>query len=162
MMPTKPKIGERRGTRPLGELVAGVLAPVADRRGYALANLRAAWAEVVGQRYADCTEPERIDWPRGGEKGTGGVLRVRADGPRAVLLQHELGQLVERVNGFIGYSAVRGIRLVQGPVARRARKPGEPATVDEARLAGAVATVADEPLKAALSRLGRGVFAKRP
>src|SRR5262245_34073407 len=90
---------QRRGVRTLSELVAGVVAPLADRRDYAFANLAAAWAEVAGPRYADCSAPERIDWPRG--KDAAGVLRLRVDGPKAVLLQHELGQLVERVNAFL-------------------------------------------------------------
>jgi hypothetical protein len=157
----KPPDKERRaGTRPLSELVSGVLAPLADRRGYLLANLRAAWAEVVGPRYADCTEPERIDWPRGDREATG-VLRIRADGPRAVLLQHELPQLVERVNDLFGYAAVGGVRLVQAPVTRRPRREAEKPAVDEDRLGEAVAAVADGPLKTALARLGRGIFARR-
>jgi hypothetical protein len=151
---------ERRITRSLSEAVAGVVAPVSNRRGYAIANLRAAWTEIVGGRYADCTEPERIDWPRGDQRAPG-VLRVRADGPRAVLLQHELGQLVERVNGFFGYDAVGSVRLVQGPVVRQGAVPAEQPAVDEARLADALAGVADDSLKAALSRLGRGVLTKR-
>jgi hypothetical protein len=157
----KPHVKQSRGTRPLSELVAGVLAPMADRRGYLLANLKAAWPEIAGARYAACTEPERIDWPRAGD-AVSGVLRIRADGPKAVLLQHELDQLVERVNAFVGYGAIRGIRLVQGPVARRPRPPlPQPPAVDETRLAAAVGGVSDEPLTAALARLGRGVFAKR-
>src|SRR5436189_6028480 len=84
---------------PLSELVARVLAPVKGKRAYAMADLAAAWPEIVGPRYADCTYPERLDWARGAAGAeSGGVLRVRADGPRSVLLQHELGQLTERVN----------------------------------------------------------------
>jgi hypothetical protein len=142
----------------LSELVSGLLAPVAGRRGFALANLRAAWAEVVGPRYADCSYPERIDWPRSEEKPVAGVLRVRAEGPRAVLLQHELGQLVERVNAFYGYGAVDRVRLVQAPVPRPAPRPRAKPVVDEARVAASIAAVDDEPLREALARLGRGIF----
>ena len=110
---------------PLSELVAGVLAPVSGKRAYAMADLAAAWPEIVGPRYADCTYPERIDWPRGGEGRRSG-LRVRADGPRAILLQHELDQLTERVNTYFGYAAVARIRLLQGPVPRRAVKRERP------------------------------------
>jgi hypothetical protein len=156
--PPRPK-----KARALSELVAGVLAPVSGKRAYVLADLTAAWPEIAGPRYADCTQPDRIDWPRNTEQSARAVLRVRAEGPRAVLLQHELGQLAERVNAFLGYGAIEHIRVVQGPVARRGAKASAPAPApaDEARVAGAVADVADDPLKAALARLGRGVFAGR-
>jgi hypothetical protein len=148
----------------LSELVAGVLKPVSGKRAFALADLAAAWPEIVGARYADCSCPQRIDWPRGDDGTSGGaVLRVRADGPRAVLLQHELGQLTERVNTYFGYAAIAQIRLHQGPVPRRAAKsegtPSRP--VDEERLAQAVADISGDGLRAALARLGRGVMAKR-
>ncbi len=149
----------RRKTLALSELVAGVIAPVSDRRGYILADLRAAWPEIVGPRYADCSEPDRIDWPRGDESGKPAQLRVRAEGPKSVLLQHELGQLMERLNAYLGYGAVDRIKLVQAPVSRKARpRATERRAVDEARLASAVSTIADDPLKDALKRLGRGVF----
>src|SRR5262245_13205894 len=121
----------------LSEVVAVVLAPVKGKSAYAMADLAAAWPEIAGPRYAHCTYPERLDWPRGpgSVEGGGAILRVRADGPRAVLLQHELGQLRERVNTYFGYAAVAQIRLVQGPVPRRAVPPPRAArAVDEARL----------------------------
>ena len=90
------------------------------------------------------------------------MLRVRAEGPRAVLLQHELGQLVERVNAFLGYGAVGRIRLVQGTVPRRhVPLPAPAVVVDEARVANAVAGVGDEALRQALARLARGIFVQR-
>jgi hypothetical protein len=152
-----------RRTRALSELVAGVLEPVSAKRSAVAASLATAWPELVGPRYADCTFPEKIDWPRGEDSGGGGVLRVRADGPRTVLLQHELGQLAERVNAYLGYGAIARIRLVQGPVPRRAAKtaPSEPRAIDETRLAETVAPVSDDALRAALARLGRGVLAGR-
>jgi hypothetical protein len=148
----------------LSELVARVLAPVKGKRAYAMADLAAAWPEIVGPRYADCTYPERLDWVRGAaEAEGGGVLRVRADGPRSVLLQHELGQLTERVNTYFGYAAVASIRLLQGPVPRRTVRPAPaPARpVDETRLAEAVAAVGDRGLHDALLRLGRGIFSEQ-
>jgi hypothetical protein len=144
----------------LSELVTDVLAPMSAKRAFAKADLVAAWPEIVGARYADCSHPERIDWPRGAAQDGGAVLRVRADGPRALLLQHEVGQLTERVNTYFGYAAIAHIRVVQGPVPRRRPHPDvtAPAPVDEARLAQAVAAIADDGLREALARLGRGIF----
>jgi len=92
------------------------------------------------------------------------VLHLRVDGPRAVLIQHEIGQITERVNAFLGYGAISRIRLVQAPVAARQAGGGaEPHLGAEAeqRLGAMVSGAEDDRLKAALDRLGRGVLSGR-
>lgn len=156
----------RRGAFALSELVGRVLEPVTVKRGFAAAELIAAWPAIAGPAYADCSQPERIVWPR--ETGDGlpapGILYLRVDGPRAILVQHELGQIIERVNRYFGYAAVAKVKLVQGPVApsRPAPQP-PPAKLDPAvenALERTISQVESDPLRAALDRLGRGVLAK--
>jgi hypothetical protein len=152
----------RRGAVALTELVAGVLRPLGNRRGFAVAELAAAWTEVIGPRYADCTRLERVVWPRGADgRREAGVLHLVVSGPKAVLIQHELGEIAERVNAFLGYGAISRIRLRQGTIASTARRPPEaPDPAAEARAAAAVAHVDGEALRAALTRLGRGALAE--
>jgi hypothetical protein len=153
-----------RGAVRLSELVGKALDPVVARRGFARADLIAAWADIVGSRHAEWTAPEKIVWPRDAKGDvTGGTLVLRVDGPRAILVQHELGQIVERINAFFGYAAIARARIVQAPVAARAGPAGEqPAAgldpAGEAALARTTGAVESEALKAALDRLGRGVL----
>jgi hypothetical protein len=152
-----------RGAVPISALVGRVINPVARKRGLAAADLIAAWADVVGADLAECTRPEKIVWPRGeANADLPGVLTLKVDGPRAVLVQHQIGQIVERVNAFFGYAAVGPVRIVQAPLAPTL-KPGPadaaPLTPeDEARLKSTVSAVEDQPLREALDRLGRGVL----
>ncbi len=150
----------------LSELVGRALDPVVARRGLATADLIAAWPEIVGARHAQHTRPVKIVWPRGdAQADSGGVLHLRVDGPGAIVIQHELDQVIERTNAFLGYAAVARVRLVQGPVARRQprQEPGERPLDGAAatRLAATLADVDDDGLRAALDRLGRGVLARR-
>jgi hypothetical protein len=156
----------RRGPVALGELVGRVIEPVTKRRGFATTDLIAAWPEIVGSRFADCTRPEKIIWPRGEDmEGAPALLVIRVDGPRAIFVQHEAGQIVERVNAFLGYGAVGHLRIIQAPVSVK----GAPETQNErplsqdaeAQLAETLSGVADDGLRAALDRLGRGVLADR-
>jgi hypothetical protein len=156
----------RRGPVALAELLGKALDPVIARRGFATAELMAGWSEIVGTRYADCSRPEKIVWPRGAEReGNSGVLVVRIDGPRALLFQHEVGQIVERVNNFIGHGAIGKIRIVQGPVEAKAEPEravqGPLDSNEEAGLAAALDGVDSENLRAALDRLGRAVISSR-
>jgi hypothetical protein len=157
---------KRRSAVPLSALVGQVLDPVIAKRGFATADLIAAWPEIVGSRFADCTAPEKIVWPRGEDSaGMPGVLVLRVDGPRAVLVQHETGQIAERVNAFLGYGAVGQVRIVQAPVAKRER-PGitqAPALTasQESAVGEAVADVNSDRLRAALTRLGRAIIGNK-
>jgi hypothetical protein len=152
-----------RGAVPLSALVGRVINPVARKRGFAAADLIAAWADVVGAELAGCTRPEKVVWPRGeANSDRPGVLTLKVEGPRAVVVQHQLDQIVERVNAFFGYAAVGHIRIVQAPLGRTPKsQPAEDAPLgpeDEARLRTTIGAVADQPLREALDRLGRGVL----
>ena len=112
-----------------------MIEPVTARRGFAKADLIAVWPEIAGPMHASCTAPEKIVWPRHGnaDEPGAGTLFIRADGPRAIFVQHELPQIVERVNAFFGYRAVAQARIVQGPVGRARPRPRSPRrSIDEA------------------------------
>ena len=49
------------------------------------------------------------------------VLVVACEGAAALHLQHETGEIISRVNAFLGFSAIGRIRIVQKPV-----RPSEP------------------------------------
>jgi hypothetical protein len=154
----------RKGAVALGALVGAVIDPVTRRRGFATADLIAAWPDIVGARFADCTSPDKIVWPRE-ENGGPAVLVLKVEGPRAIYVQHEAGQILERINGFLGYGAVGRLRIVQAPTGRAkpAEKPRIPelSAPVEAALGTSVAEIDEGGLKDALKRLGRGVLSDR-
>lgn len=161
----------RKGARPLADLVGDRIAPACRKRGFASADLIAFWPDIVGPLYRDCTQPERLSWPRrladGGEEAfEPAVLTVRCMGARAVLFQHEAPVVVERINATFGYRAVASIRIVQKPVEPRRRVGLAPAPVVDAATAAAIAEatsgVADPGLREALERLGRAVKGRPP
>jgi hypothetical protein len=141
----------------------GVLDPVNARRGFGAADLIARWDDIVGPRYAAFTRPEKLTWPDRREGA--GVLTVRVDGGRAVFLQHEREQFIERINGFLGFTAVAEIKIIQRPIIRLARRaapelrPLPP--VEAIALDSKIAGVEDDSLRAALKRLGEGVVGAR-
>ena len=155
----------RRGPVKLAELVGKIIDPVTARRGFATSNLIASWSEIVGARTAASSRPDRIVWPKGtAQEGKAALLVLRVDGPRAVFIQHESGQIIERVNAFLGYAAIGQIRIVQAPLGGATEMRPRPPSVSqsqEARLSEAVAGVENEGLRAALARLGRGVLADK-
>jgi len=131
------------------------------RRGLASGRIVAEWPEIVGATLAGCSCPERLSAPRDGGPGT---LKVRVDGPLAIELQHLEPVIVERINGYFGYRAVKRLAMVRGPLpARRDAKPAPPPAPDAAALKTAAeraAGIENEALREALISLGGHVLAR--
>lgn len=149
-------------------MLAGILKPVVRKRGLAGADLVMAWRDIAGPQFAECTMPDRIAWPKAtafdDRNGAApGTLIVRCAGPAAVLLQHDLPQVVERINSFLGWYAVERIKIVQGTVhvADRRTPPKLPAISPQkqAEVHEQVAGVRDDRLRLALATLGTSVAA---
>ena len=147
-------------------------APVAgkalERFGFAYGELIANWAAIVGDELAAASAPERVRWPKGGEgrdgRGRGGMLVVAVDGGRAIEVQHDAERIIERINGYYGYEAITALKIHQTRVKKPACPPPRPAVLapEEAhRLNARLETIADDRLRAALERLGRGVLAAK-
>lgn len=138
--------------RAIGERLPKITRPTLARRGRAFAAIVGEWPTIVGPRWAEGTQPEKLS---GGPPGEGGVLTVRVAGAQAMELQHLGAQLVERVNSFVGHRAVARLRLVQAPLPSGRRPP--PKAPADPRLSHAhlapLDRVDDPELKAALARL---------
>ncbi len=156
----------RKGAVPLAEMLAEVMAPACRKRGFTTVDLVAHWPDIVGRTYGATTQPEKLAWPRT-HKGVepdmaaGATLTLRCVGAAALRLQHDLPQVIERINMFFGWRAVERVRIVQMPLVRRERKarprPGPVSAEAEARVEAACSGIADDGLREALARLGRAV-----
>ncbi len=98
----------RRRAVAVGEVAAKLLSPLIARRAGMTSQLLAAWSELVGEHGAH-SRPEKILWPRragADEEFVPGTLVIACDGAQAVWLQHETGQIIERINRFFGFAAI--------------------------------------------------------
>ena len=127
-----------------------------------MSGLQARWAEIAGEALAKRSEPVKLIKSRNGE---GSTLELRVDGPSAALIQHQVPQIIARLDLVLGKGAVTRLRIVQGPVRNAAAAakppPRRKAPLDagtEAALAKDLAAAPEGPLKAALLKLGREVL----
>ncbi|PTW62234.1 hypothetical protein C8N35_101272 [Breoghania corrubedonensis] len=166
---SQSSFARRRGAKPLADLIGGVMAPACRKRGFATADLLAQWPDIVGERYGETTQPEALHWPRRQDGGSGipepATLVVRCDGPSALFLQHELPQVMQRINTFFGWAAVGRIKIVQKPLKHLPQRATPTLRAldeaEEAELKGRLDAVDEAPLRAALDRLGRAIIARR-
>jgi hypothetical protein len=150
-----------RNPIPVSDLVSEILDPVLRRRAGVSIGLIQSWEEIVGPRLAHASRPEKIQWPRRMHEDDPfqpAVLVIACEGVAALHLQHETGEIIARVNAFLGFAAIGRIRIVQKPVAAAAPKsrpqlrPLTPA--EKGRIAGKVEKIEDADLRASLQRLG--------
>jgi hypothetical protein len=144
--------------RLVADLIPRCLGPVLAKRGFASTELITRWPEIVGAEVSACAELVRLQWPRGaGEGAEPATLILRVEGPAAVEVQHLSGVIVERVNRFFGWRAVKRIAIRQAPLVRRSRRlRPAPDPAAAARLAQKL-DIVDENLRLALARLGAAI-----
>lgn len=167
-MASKPK-GRPFGAQPVADLATRILDPVLRKRAGISVALVQSWEEIVGERIARSSRPEKIAWPRRmGEDDPfePATLVVACEGMAALALQHETGEVIARVNAFLGFAAIGRIRILQKPVIvqepPRRRSPARPSADETARLRQMTREIESDDLRAALERLGAEVMeAKR-
>jgi len=150
--------------RVIGTELSRIAGPVLGKRGFAEAQLISEWAAIIGDDLAEHCTPDKLSFARGERRE--GTLQLSVAAGFAPELQHREPMIVERINAFFGYRAVARLRLTQRPPSRQTRRriPPSPrplSTGENQQLGKALSTVADEPLREALDRLGRAVLGNR-
>jgi len=147
-------------------LVPKLVREACGRRGFTNVDIVLRWREIVGGALAAYTWPMRIEWPRRRETvlrpdGTEAPnaqrtrLIVGAAPARALDVEYAKGDIMDRVNGYLGYRAAT--ELAASPdytIAPEDRKPA-------AKRAACAPDAASDPLTAALAKLGRAVAERR-
>ncbi|SNB70434.1 hypothetical protein SAMN07250955_107198 [Arboricoccus pini] len=159
----------RYATARVGSLLGGLLAPAARAHGFAESSILSEWGTIVGPTLAARCQPVAVRFERGRQRTAreagGGILVLQASGAAALELQHAASQIVERVNRFFGFPAIRGLRFVAmavppKPIVLR-RPPRRLDAAEESRLSEAVGVIGNAELQAALLSLGRKVALRR-
>lgn len=159
---------EKSSFKPLADTAGSVLDPVLRKRAGINLSLIQAWEDVVGPQIGLQSRPLRILWPRRAHEDDPfqpATLIIGCEGMAAMRIQHSTGEIISRVNAFLGFAAIARIRIEQKSVAPAVqRKPrqmmpvGAPA---EKKLAQATALIEDEALRASLMQLGRNILAEK-
>ena len=155
-----PKPSSRRvGTRSLAQLVPSIATKALGRRGGAIAKLITKWPEIVGPAIGQGSLPRKLVFSKGTRSD--GTLHVAVASNLATEMQHLEPMLLERINGFLGYGAVKKLRLTQDMPARTTKKKPRAKTAATAKpQPGTKASRnSGDSLDQALARLGNAVEA---
>lgn len=149
---------------PLADLLERCLDKALAAQGFAASDILLAWEDIVGPRLAQHTRPMRISWPRQPRHGENpsipATLEVRSSSAFAIELQHTAPVIIDRINAHFGWRCIGRITIRQGAVPRQAPPPAPPPVdaVAVQRATLATASVTDDRLRDALTRLGTAVI----
>nr|WP_233130785.1 DciA family protein [Sphingomonas jeddahensis] len=145
-------------SRQVSELLPSVGGAAFRRFGFVQSSIVTRWPEIVGERLASASAPESIKFPVG--KKQDGTLTLVARGAHAVMIQHVIPEITERVNLFFGYPAVAKVTIRQGDVAPRPKpRPAPEPRAVPTELGHSLKTIEDPELKAVLEALAAGIGA---
>jgi hypothetical protein len=154
--------------QPLSDVASAILDPVLRRRAGISIGLVQSWEEIAGERLATSTRPERVLWPRRAHEDdpfAPATLVIACEGMAALRLQHETGEIIQRINAFLGFAAIGRIRIAQKPVnsgtgkAKPVFRQLSPA--EESRITGVVQYIENDGLRTSLANLGKTIMASR-
>src|SRR3954470_11802437 len=147
--------------KPLSVLLGDVFSDAYAKQGFASRELVTRWAEIAGAEVAAHSQPLKIQWPRPveGQPQEPATLVLRVEGPMALEIQHSSDVVLQRVNRFLGWSAVGRLALRQAPLSRRdkPKTSRSPDAAEVAELEKTLSSVEDEELRTALARLGASI-----
>ncbi len=139
------------------------------RQGFGQSDVILNWDDIVGERLAANSQPIKLQWPprppgrHPDAPPQSATLQIRVESGFALELQHMADVLIDRINAHLGWRCVGRLAFKQGPIDRLARIKSPRGTVTEAQMAAAAPLtvgVADDALRAALTRLGAHVLSR--
>jgi len=140
-----------------------------EKRGFAVMRLLTHWEEIVGPDMARLATPVKMGY---GREGFGATLTILVTGANAPMVQMQLPQIRERVNGCYGYAAVSRVAITQTaptgfhegrtPFDGPAKKQKPPVTAEVKKASAELSDgVEDDGLKQALDLLARNVLSRK-
>lgn len=153
---------------PVGSRIARLTRDIFRKRGFAEGHILSNWPDIIGKDLADFSAPHRMIYPRRLREGSGpqgaAVLEITVDGPIALEIKHLEPQIIERINGYYGYSAISRLKLTQGPLPTKPRPRRRPirmlAPEERSALNERLGPIAEPELKDALVRLGERILGR--
>lgn len=156
--------------RPLSDLMPNLTKDIFGKKNLLFGKLIAQWSHIVGPEAAAHTLPVELKFQRKAEKEQGGspqaVLLLGVQPAFALEFSYQKDLMVERLNAFFGYPAIKDIKIVQDSsiIDRKPPKPVKmkPLTLQQqVEIETATADIKDNDLQTALKNLGKAIASRK-
>lgn len=135
------------------------ITPICQQNGFIQARILLEWEYIVTSQFAQFCTPLKVTFPF--KQRHNGNLLLQATSSMATELSYLEPLILSRINQYFGYQAISKIRLLQGPITRKANPQKQaPKPLPQAVLSHLecnVQSIEDERLRTALLSLGMGI-----
>ena len=153
-------------SRPLSDLIPGLTKEILGKKSLLFGKLVLEWPHIAGPDMADKTMPLDLRFAKKADQKSQAVLHLAVQSAYALEISYQKALLLERVNMFFGYPAIRDIKIIQQTNIMNNKKvnvqPTRPLTrQEEQTLDGMVAEIQENDLQTALKNLGKAITSRQ-
>lgn len=154
--------------RPVSDLVPGLTKDVFGKKNMLFGKMLAEWPQIAGPEIAARTAPLELKFSRqkNGKDAHQAVLNLAIQSAYALEFSYQKSLLIERLNVFFGYPAIKDIKIIQNSeIMDKAQKPfiqKLPVTPQQVeKIETLVAEVKENDLQIALKNLGKAILSRK-
>ena len=133
-----------------------IMRPLSKKFGPGANALQNQWPNIVGEKWASLSRPVSMRGNKGDK-----TLLIEAKGPAAALLQANAGQLIDKINQFLGANTVSKLKIKQGRIAAPVKKKTPPSPIPEKQVRSTLEIDTETRIEQALNKLGRKIRAPK-
>lgn len=152
--------------RPLADFVPALTKDILGKKGALFGKMLAEWPSVAGPEIAAHTVPLDLKYAKKLDKQSQATLHLAVRAAHALEISYQKALLIERLNMFFGYPAIKDIKFIQQDNITeklgRSAPPARPLTLQEERkLDEMVAGIQENDLQTALKNLGKAIASRQ-
>jgi hypothetical protein len=152
--------------RPLSDLLPNLTKDIFGRKNLLFGKMAAEWAQIAGAEIAGKATPLDLKFSRKADtKNSQAVLHLAVQPAYALEFSYQKSLLIERLNIFFGYPAIKDIKIIQHSEVMNNKPPSSPkirpVTLQEERhIEGLIANIQENDLQTALKNLGKSMASR--
>ena len=152
--------------RPLSDLVPGLTKDILGKKSLLFGKMLSEWRDIAGADIAAKTTPLDLKYAKKLDKKSQATLHLAVQSAYALELSYQKSLLIERLNMFFGYPAIKDIKMVQQDNVmgnkKTSTKPPRLLTMQEEQvLDELVGGIQENDLQTALKNLGKAITSRQ-
>jgi len=152
--------------RSLSDLLPGLTKDILGKQGQLFGKMLAEWTHIAGADIAAKTTPLDLKYAKKLDKKSQATLHLAVQSAYALELSYQKSLLIERLNMFFGYPAIKDIKMVQHDNIMGNKKPlAKPPRLltmqEEQILDKMVGGIQENDLQMALKNLGKAITSRQ-
>ena len=152
--------------RPLSDLVPNLTKDILGKKNLLFGKMLAEWPHIAGAEMAAKATPLDLKYARKIDQKSQATLHLAVQSAFALEVSYQKSLLIERLNMFFGYPAIKDIKIIQHTNIMNNKKASSPSfrpvtLQEEKKLDEMLGKVQENDLQTALKNLGKAILSRQ-